>query len=83
MIIFVAKPDTLETKLETMTAIQEGKDGIETGVFVTYKVSPLLDIAMGMSIRHQFNVTRPFFNDFIIFYPNNQVSILLHNFVLM
>ena len=83
MIVFVAKPDTLETKLETMTVIQEGKDGVEAGVFVTYKVSPLLDIAMGMNIRHQFNVTRSLFNEFIIFYPNNQISILSHNFVLM
>ena len=57
-LIFVAKPDTLESKLESMTAIQEVKDGFDAGAFVAYKVSSLLDIAMGMNIS--INLTYPF-----------------------
>ena len=50
----VAKSDTKETKLETMTEIQEAKDESEAGASVTYlKVSSLLDITMGMHINHQ------------------------------
>ena len=39
----------METKLETMTEIQEAKDESEAGVSATYlKVSSLLDMAIGM-----------------------------------
>ena len=54
---FVAKSDTVETKLETITEIQEEKDEGQTVVSATYlKISSLLDIVIGTYINHQFKM---------------------------
>ena len=55
---FTAKPYTMQMKLETMTEIQEAKDESEAGSMAIYKVSSLLDIAMGMYMNHQLEMTQ-------------------------
>ena len=55
-IVFVAKPDTTETKLESMAEIQEAEDEGESDAFATFNVSPLWDIVMGTQINNQFNI---------------------------
>ena len=47
----------METKLETITEIQEEKDEGQTGVSATYlKISSLFNIVIGTYINHMFKM---------------------------